>query len=152
MAQGDGEEIDWLDDLVEVVRQIHAQVLIVAGGLAGEHGSAVEAACARPFQTAFGEDLYSTPYERASAFFHSIIRDHAFVDGNKRTATVGAIRFLMMSGTIDEPTQLQVALLGEVALATASPGLDVPAIADWMRRIFDDALTGHTDRDTSLSD
>jgi death-on-curing protein len=108
----------------------------------GEHASSVYAACARPFQTAFGEDLYFSPFEKAAALFHSIICDHAFVDGNKRTATVGAIGALAAEGVIEleDATPLQVRMLGEVALETASAGMTVNQIAHWLRRIFDDSL------------
>ncbi|HLF80010.1 MAG TPA: Fic family protein, partial [Dehalococcoidia bacterium] len=41
-------------------------------------------ACARPFQTAFGEEIYPGGLQVA-ALFHSIIQDHPFMDGNKRT-------------------------------------------------------------------
>jgi len=61
------------------------------------------------------------------------------VDGNKRTATLGAIYLLAMEHALPDPLdqgRLRVALLGEVALTTASGELSVDQIAAWMRRIF----------------
>ena len=139
MAQGGGGQVDWLDDLVDSVRSLHSQIIQESGGVFGEHTSSLYAACARPFQTAFGEDIYSTPYSRAAAFFHAIICDHVFVDGNKRSATVGTIRMLAAEGAIDidDVTSLRVRMLGDVALSTAADRLTVADVESWIRRIFD---------------
>ncbi len=58
----------------------------------------LEAAVLRPMASAFGEDAYPTITEKAAAFFHSLSRNHAFVDGNKRTSTVALILFLRFNG------------------------------------------------------
>ena len=142
MAQGDGGQVDWLDQIVEALRALHDQIIHESGGVFGEHTSSLYAACARPFQSAFGEDVYSTPYERGAAFFHAIICDHVFVDGNKRTATVGTLDLLAAEGvvSIDDVTPLRVRMLGDIALSTAAEGLTVEEIAIWLRRIFDRSL------------
>ncbi len=138
MAEGDGEEVAWLDRLVADVRRYHALVLELSGGVAGEHTARLLASCARPFQSASGEDAFADDVERASALFHGIICDRAFVDGNKRAATVAVILFLVAKGSVSvEPTDLQVRLLGEVAVETAMSRLDVRDVADWLHRIFD---------------
>lgn len=138
MAEGDGQAVAWLDRLVADVRRYHALVLKLSGGAAGEHTARLFASCARPFQSAFGEDAFADDVERAAALFHGIICDHAFVDGNKRTATVAVILVLVAKGYVaDEPTDLQVRLLGEVAVETAMSRLDVRDVADWLHRIFD---------------
>jgi len=54
----------------------------------------LESACARPFQTAFGQDGYPSILEKAAVLFHGIIANHAFHDGNKRTAVVALDLFL----------------------------------------------------------
>ncbi len=55
----------------------------------GSHGirdiNGLESALARPFQTFGGEELYSTIEEKAAAIGESIIMNHPFIDGNKRT-------------------------------------------------------------------
>jgi hypothetical protein len=56
MAQGDGGQVDWLEDLVRAVRKLHDDILKQSGGVFGEHTSSLYAACARPFHTAFGEE------------------------------------------------------------------------------------------------
>ena len=57
----------------------------------------LEAAVLRPMASAFGEDAYPTIADKAAALFHSLSRNHAFVDGNKRTATVALIMFLRLN-------------------------------------------------------
>lgn len=47
--------------------------------------SGLESAIARPFQTFGGTDLYQTIFEKAAAIAESIIINHPFIDGNKRT-------------------------------------------------------------------
>lgn len=48
----------------------------------------IESAAGRPFQTVFGEDAYPTILSKAIALFHSINSNHAFLNGNKRTAVI----------------------------------------------------------------
>jgi len=139
MGQGDGREVEWLDTLVDGVRAIHELMLEVGGGAQGEHTASLYAACARPFQSAFGESIYMDAYERTAAILHGIICDHVFVDGNKRTGTGTAMLFLTSASVLavpDEHEDLKLALLGEVALATASGKLTVDQVAFWVRRIF----------------
>jgi death-on-curing protein len=52
----------------------------------------LEAAIARPQASAFSEDAYPTLLEKAAALLHSLLLNHPFVDGNKRTGTVGLAR------------------------------------------------------------
>lgn len=58
----------------------------------------LEAALARPQASAFGEDAYPSTVEKAAALIHSIARNHALVDGNKRLALAGGIAFLGING------------------------------------------------------
>ena len=58
----------------------------------------LEAAAARPRTTVFGEDAYPTLEEKAAALAHSIARNHALVDGNKRLTLGALIAFLGVNG------------------------------------------------------
>jgi death-on-curing protein len=68
---------------------IHDKSIEVYGGGRGvrDEGSLL-AALARPFQTFDQNELYPTPTEKAAAIFESLIINHPFIDGNKRTAYV----------------------------------------------------------------
>jgi death on curing protein len=72
-----------------VVLLIHQNVLLAHGGANGTRDeNALDGAIGRPFQTFGGEDLYPTPLQKAAAIGESIIMNHPFVDGNKRTGYV----------------------------------------------------------------
>jgi len=58
----------------------------------------LEAAAARPAASAFGEDAYPTLREKVAALFHSLVRNHPFTDGNKRTATLAALFMFYING------------------------------------------------------
>lgn len=58
----------------------------------------LESAVARPQTTVFGEPAYPTLHLQAAALCHSIARNHALVDGNKRLALTALIAFLGLHG------------------------------------------------------
>ena len=60
----------------------------------------LESALARPFATFNDEDLYPTPIEKASAILESIVINHPFVDGNKRTAYT-LMRLILLENGLD---------------------------------------------------
>jgi len=63
-------------------------------GEIGLLGSAV----ARPQTTAFGEDAYPDIWTKAAALLHSIVKNHALVDGNKRLGWLATAVFLEING------------------------------------------------------
>jgi death-on-curing protein len=58
----------------------------------------LESALLRPQTSAFGQDAYWTIHDKAGALFHSLVRNHPFVDGNKRTAVVAVFTFYALNG------------------------------------------------------
>ena len=60
----------------------------------------LESAVGRPFQSAFGKDIYPTIIEKGVALFHSLVANHAFIDGNKRTAVTALDHFLLANGFV----------------------------------------------------
>lgn len=58
----------------------------------------LDAAVARPQATVFGVDAYPTAWDKAAALLQSLARNHALVDGNKRTAWAAAWTFLHING------------------------------------------------------
>jgi death-on-curing protein len=91
----------------------------------------LEAALARPRASAFGEDAYRTLLEKVAALTHSLAKNHALVDGNKRLSLGGLIAFLGINGmrlTIDEDQA------HDLIIALADGTLDeVAAIAGVLR-------------------
>lgn len=75
-------------DITEV-ENIHDILIEKFGGLKGiRDKGALESAINRAHQSFGGQDLYPEPTDKAAAIFESIISNHPFVDGNKRTAYV----------------------------------------------------------------
>jgi len=71
----------------DVVIFLHNVLIDEFGGSKGIRDRAsLDAAINRPFATFDGQDLYPTTVEKAAAIFESIIINHPFIDGNKRTA------------------------------------------------------------------
>lgn len=58
----------------------------------------VESAVLRPQQSVMGQDAYPDIHSKAAALFHSLVNNHAFVDGNKRTAVLAVIVFYNLNG------------------------------------------------------
>jgi death-on-curing protein len=60
----------------------------------------LESAVARPQASAFGADAYPDLASKAAALLHSLVLNHAFVDGNKRTAVLSTLVFLDLNGYV----------------------------------------------------
>lgn len=94
---------------------IHSKLIETFGGSHGIRDlAALEAALARPFATFDQKDLYAYTIDKATALFESLIINHPFIDGNKRTAYVLMRLYLMRNkmdilATQEEKYQLVVA-------------------------------------------
>jgi len=99
--------------LTEVL-ELYRRVMEQSGGAAGVRDvGASESALAQPRMSFGGEDLYSTVVEKASALSFSLIKNHPFVDGNKRTGHAAMETFLLLNGyeidaTVDEQERVIV--------------------------------------------
>ena len=58
----------------------------------------LDSASARPRSSAFGQDAYATLALKAAALLHSVTKNHALVDGNKRLAWLAIVVFLDLNG------------------------------------------------------
>jgi death on curing protein len=91
----------------------------------------LQSALIRPQTTAFGEDAYPDMHDKAAALIHSLARNHALVDGNKRVSLAATIAFYGMNG-------IQLTFTNDEAydfvIAVATGRLDdVPTIAAVLR-------------------
>ncbi len=114
---------------------LHSLLHVAARTLGGEppirDRGLLESALARPQASGFGEDAYPDLATKAAALLHSLARNHALVDGNKRLALAATIAFLGINGrrltlSNDEAYELVI------AIATGSLD-DVPDIAKVLR-------------------
>lgn len=112
------EVVDYLslEDLLEIAEGVIQGPLVRDLGL-------LSSAAARPQASAFGADAYPSFAEKAAALMHSIARNHALVDGNKRLAWSATRVFCLLNRrdlvfTVDDAEAM--------VLAVASGQLDVP--------------------------
>lgn len=87
-------------DLSEV-EKIHDILIEKFGGAKGIRDKGLlESSINRPYQTFDGQELYPDPVDKAAAIFESIVTNHPFIDGNKRTAYV-LMRLMLKNYSID---------------------------------------------------
>ena len=111
-----------LPELIHVAeRAIGTEVLVRDHGL-------LQSSLARPQATVSGNDAYATLEEKAAALLHSLARNHALVDGNKRLALAATLAFLGVNG---RRLTLSNDQAYELVMSVASGELDeVPGIAE----------------------
>jgi len=113
------------------VLEIYNRVMQQSGGLVGIRDlGALESAVAQPRMTFGGAELHPTLVEKASALGFSLIQNHPFIDGNKRTGHAAMETFLVLNGYhINTSVDEQV----EIVLQVASGNVGREAFTDWLR-------------------
>ncbi len=117
------------EDLLELARRLLGEPPPVRDvGLLG-------AAAARPQASAFGQDAYPDVWTKASALLHSIVNNHALIDGNKRLGWLAASVFLELNdASVRAATNDDVY---ELVMAIAAGVLSVDDIAAALRRMHE---------------
>lgn len=117
---------------VEQVLELHRLQLEKFGGAGGlRDRGALEAAVFRPQATFDGDDLYPDLASKAAALLHSVVQNHAFVDGNKRVGAMAAELFLLVNEQAIEAADDELETL---VLKIASGELSAEAVAIWIRQ------------------
>lgn len=119
----------WIDERDALA--IHERLLRLHGGAAGVRDAALlESALARARQLhAYGET--ADPVDMATAYVSGIVRNHPFVDGNKRTGFVIGVLFLELNGfsvTASEEDATQA------VLGLAARSIEEVGFAGWLRQ------------------
>ncbi len=117
---------------LDEVLAIHDSMIEEYGGSSGIRDvGLIQSAIARPQASFGGEDLYKNIFDKAAAFFHSLMFNHAFVDGNKRTTITSTARFLYKNGY-----ELAVNEKEFVAfpLRVENNHLDIEEISAWLKK------------------
>jgi death-on-curing protein len=110
---------------------INARLISETGGETGLLDLALlEAAVARPRATFDGRDLYPGLYEKAAALLDSLVNNHPFVDGNKRTGITSAALFLRINGVRMVCSQDEMVTF-TLEVATLHPQIE--KLSDWLR-------------------
>lgn len=114
-----------LDDLIELARALLGDPPPIRDiGLLGS-------AAARPQTTVFGADAYPDLFEKAAALLHSIVNNHALIDGNKQFGWLGTAVFLDINGT--DIAQASNDGVYDLVLTVAASDIDVQHIAERLR-------------------
>ncbi len=116
-----------LDEVIE----IHNDQIKRYGGLSGIRDiELLKSAIAMPAAGFGGDYLYTDIYEMAAAYLFHIVRNHPFMDGNKRTGAVASVVFLMMNGV---ELQADEDSFEKIVLSVAEGKIDKAAIAQFFR-------------------
>ncbi len=117
---------------VAQILAIHDQMIKRFGGSSGVRDlGLIESTVGRPMSTFDGVNLYKTIFEKAAALLQSLLKNHLFVDGNKRTALSATGIFLTINGyNLNNTHNDEVAF----ALKVANDDLKVKQIAEWLKK------------------
>ena len=115
------ERIDYLNisDLINIGSALISDFRIRDSGL-------LESACHRPKATIFGDEAYPDFPSKVAALVHSLARNHALIDGNKRLAWAAARTFCLMNGY---DIQMSIDKAEELIVSAAIGKNDVSSIA-----------------------
>jgi len=114
----------------EEVLKIHKLLIDQFGGSHGlRDKSSLNSAINRPFATFDQQELYPEPVDKAAAILESIVTNHPFIDGNKRTGYVLARLLLLKSGLDLKATQEEKY---EMVIAVSKGEMKFEHIRNWM--------------------
>ena len=116
---------------VEQVIELHTKLIQATGGLYGIRDiGLIESALSSTFSTYFGIEKYPSIEEKAARLCYSLIKNHPFLDGNKRIGIYVMIIFLELNGIILNQTDEEIIKLG---LSIAASKLDYNAILEYIK-------------------
>ncbi len=114
----------------EQIITMHSMLISETGGIDGLRDvSLLESAIKAPFQSFEGTELYPTIYQKASRLGFGIIKNHPFIDGNKRIGAHTMLVFLSLNGIEIESTQKS---LYEIILGVADDRVSFEEFTDWI--------------------
>ena len=115
-----------------MVDTIHSELLAEHGGVSGVRSDGdvlIESALARP-RNRFAYEPESDLASLAAGYLYGLVKNHGYVDGNKRVGFASAATFLLLNGsrlTATEPDAY------DQVVAVAAGHLEEPALASWIR-------------------
>ena len=109
---------------------LHSSLIKAFGGSDGIHDEAMlDSAIEAPFQTFDGIDLYPDLLNKAARLGFALIKNHPFVDGNKRTGIHAMLVFLKINGTEINAAQQEIITVG---LSLASGTMSAEKLTKWL--------------------
>jgi len=114
------------------VLEIHSILIERFGGSSGiRDKELLNSALKRPYQTFDSQELYPTPIDKAAAIIESVVKNHPFTDGNKRTGYVLA-RLLLMKENQDIVANQEQKY--QFVIAISKGELNFEQIREWLEK------------------
>ena len=109
---------------------IHDQLIAETGGSPGLRDEGMlDSALNAPFQTFGGEDVYPSLQKKAARLCFGLVKNHPFVDGNKRIGAHAMLVFLALNGIELQHTQSE---LSDVILQLAAGEIEATDLLRWI--------------------
>ena len=109
---------------------IHDQLISETGGSSGLRDEGMlDSALNAPFQTFGGEDVYPSLQQKAARLCFSLVKNHPFVDGNKRIGAHAMLVFLALNGIDLQHSQTE---LSDVILQLAAGEIEATDLLHWI--------------------
>lgn len=114
---------------------LHSALIAESGGSDGIRDEGLlDSAINTPFQTFSGQDLYPTVLEKAVRLGFGLIRNHPFIDGNKRIGTHAMLVFLNLNSiTLSYEDDELISTI----LSVASGEMDADGLLKWIQQHID---------------
>ena len=109
---------------------LHEQLIAETGGSSGLRDEGMlDSALNAPFQTFGGEDVYPSLQQKAARLCFGLVKNHPFVDGNKRIGAHVMLVFLALNGVELQYTQTE---LSDIILQLAAGTIQSSDLLDWI--------------------
>ena len=109
---------------------LHEQLIAETGGSSGLRDEGMlDSALNAPFQSFDGEDVYPSLQQKAAHLCFGLVKDHPFVDGNKRIGAHVMLVFLALNGIELQYTQAE---LSDIILQLAAGTIQSSDLLDWI--------------------
>lgn len=112
------------------VIMIHEQLIKETGGVSGLRDEGMlESALNTPFQTFGGKDVYPSLQQKAARLCFGLVKNHPFVDGNKRIGAHAMLVFLALNGVELKHSQEE---LSDIILQAAAGEIETKDLLNWI--------------------
>lgn len=109
---------------------LHSELIAETGGMDGLRDEGMlDSALNAPFQSFAGEDVYPSLQQKAARLCFGLVKNHPFIDGNKRIGTHAMLVFLALNGIELDYTQEELA---STILSLAAGESDQTALLRWI--------------------
>ena len=117
---------------LEQVLKLHSQIVEISGGSDGiRDESLLESALNAPFQSFAGVEVYPSIQQKAARLCYGLVKNHAFIDGNKRIGAHVMLVFLALNNIELDYTQQE---LSNVILEVASGQRNCENLCAWINK------------------